>query len=89
MDGMELRNTLMQTLVESIQQASADRDNCVNSPKYIELTGRLLALQTMLIILRQSPFEGLDVPDSGPVPGQVSDAEAEGSPDEPEDEEAD
>ena len=64
--GIELRDTLIQSVVQSLQELSKERDSTETAVKYVEVTGKLDILRTLLTFLQSVTIE--DSPPVVPAP---------------------
>lgn len=57
MTGKELRDQLLQSVVQSLQELSKERDGTETAVKYVEITGKLDVLRTLLTFLQSVTVE--------------------------------
>lgn len=86
MDGLELRQTMIQTLVNSLKQSGEERKEADSGIRFAELTGRIEALRTLLDFLlnvQVDPCSGADdTAKEGPKQGcEECGGECQGHPD--------
>jgi len=68
MTGNELHAQLRQSVVQSLQELSKERDSAETPVKYVEITGKLDLLRTLLTFLQSVSLDASPAPAAREVP---------------------